>query len=166
MKAIKLSLIHFLLAFRLFAVLFASTVITTVPFESVQAGPNDDDDDDDKDDDDGRGGGATAKKVTGWWQMVGRVNDIKIEGLGFQSTELHKLSPLMRLQLSEPVVFREQEIEMEWKGVGNVKDPDGHFYILASAVKEPPVPWGRLKFNQTIYQKGTKPPFSWEVYRE
>lgn len=107
-----------------------------------------------------------AAAVYGNWTMWGIVNSIRAGDLTFSTAELNKLSPLMRLYLSTPVYFKEQIMNLTWAGSGNTKDPDGHFYILGSAIKEPPVPQGKLKFNQTVYQIGEKPPFQWSVVRE
>ena len=111
------------------------------------------------------GGGGTYH-VNGWWEMWGQVNNVLARGLYFETAELHKLSDTIYLYLSSPVLFKEQEISLKWEADGNTKDPDGHFYILGSAVKEPPVPVGKLTFSQTMYHEGEKPPFHWEVTRE
>lgn len=111
-------------------------------------------------------GGSGATHVPGWWEFWAQVNNVQIRGLSFETAELHQLSNLMRLYLSTPVVFKEQEINLSWSGDGNSSDPDGHFYILGSAIKEPPVPIGELAINQTTYLEGEKPPFKWEVHRD
>lgn len=111
-------------------------------------------------------GGGGADHVPGWWEMWARVNQYEVRGLQFSTPLLHELSSLMRLYLVNPVVIREQIVELAWDGDGNAKDPDGHFYILGSAIKEPPVPIGELHFNQTVYANGSNPPFTWTVYRE
>ena len=111
-------------------------------------------------------GGSGGNHVPGWWELWAKVNNIEIRGLSFSTPELHKLSNLMRLYLSSPVTFKEQDITLSWSGNGNSNDPDGHFYILGSAIKEPPVPIGELVINQTTYLDGEKPPFKWAVVRD
>lgn len=107
-----------------------------------------------------------TSQVPGWWEMWAQVNDIQAGSLTFTTAALHELSSIMRLYLSTPIVFREQTISLSWSGNGNSKDPDGHFYILGSAIKEPPVPIGELNFDQTMYANDSKPPFTYTVTRE
>lgn len=107
-----------------------------------------------------------ATMVPGNWAMWAIVNSVRVGDLTYSSAQLNKLSNILRMYLANPVVFREQIISLTWAGSGNSKDPDGHFYILGSAVKEPPVPIGELTFNQTMYANDTKPPFQWRVTRE
>ena len=107
-----------------------------------------------------------ADKVPGWWEFLTRVNTHEISGLEYSSAALHQLSDVIRIMFSNPIVIREQTIELSWVGEGNSKDPDGHLYILGSAIKEPPVPYGSLNFGQTMYTSGTQPVFNWDVTRE
>ena len=104
--------------------------------------------------------------VPGWWEMWGQVNDVKANSVSFTTAALHELSGVLRLMLNNPVIFREEVIQLNWAGNGNSKDPDGHFYILGSAIKEPPVPFGGLTINQSYYKDGITPPFRWNVVRE
>lgn len=118
----------------------------------------------------GTSGGTTttggASQVPGTWTMWAIVNGIRLGNLSYSSAQLNKLSSILRLYLSTPITFREQTINLTWAGDGTSKDPDGHFYILGSAIKEPPVPIGEIKFTQTMYAEESKPPFTWTVTRE
>lgn len=107
-----------------------------------------------------------AHYVYGWWAMWAKVNDQQLGNLTFTSSTLHELSPTKRMYFSTPVIFWAQNITLEWSGDGNSNDPNGHFYILGSAIKEPPVPHGELNFAQTFYQEGTTPQYSWDIERE
>ena len=98
--------------------------------------------------------------------MGAKVNTTALGGLSFTSSKLHELSPIMRKYFDSPVVFHEQNISLEWNGAGNSNDPDGHFYILGSAVKEPPVPRGELDIEMTHYADGATPQYGWTVERE
>lgn len=112
------------------------------------------------------GNGTTAAKVPGWWEFLGGVNQVMANSLTFTNDKLNESSPVLRYQFPSPVVFREQQmITLKWSGDGNTKDPDGYFYILGSAVKEPPVPVGQIRLNQTLYQPGSQPTFNWSVVR-
>ena len=107
-----------------------------------------------------------AKYVYGTWSMWARVNDQQIGNLTYTSSELEALSPVLRKYFTTPVVFEEQNITLEWHGTGNSSDPNGHFYILGSAIKEPPVPRGELQINQTYYEDGATPNYGWSIDRE
>ena len=104
--------------------------------------------------------------VFGWWNMGAKVNTTAIGDLSFTSAQLHELSPIKRKYFSTPVVFHEENITLEWNGTGNCNDPDGHFYILGSAVKEPPVPRGELDIEMTHYPDGATPQYGWSINRE
>lgn len=104
--------------------------------------------------------------VFGWWSMGARVNTETLGNLTFTSAKLNELSPMKRMLLTTPKIFREQNITLEWNGTGNTNDPDGHFYILGSAIKEPPVPRGELQINQTHYEDGATPQYGWNIERE
>lgn len=110
--------------------------------------------------------GSNPTHVNGWWEMWAQVNNTSINKLSYSTPELHDISGVMRRYLNSPITFREQNITLSWFGNGNSKDPDGHFYILGSAIKEPPVPIGKLDIVQKVYSGGTKPPFEWEINRE
>jgi hypothetical protein len=104
--------------------------------------------------------------VYGWWTMGASVNNQSLGGLSFTSSQLHEQSPIKRKYFSSPVVFHEQNITLGWTGDGNCNDPDGHLYILGSAIKEPPVPRGELDINQTHYENGATPQYGWNIERE
>lgn len=111
-------------------------------------------------------GSNGANPVPGWWEMWAQVNDIQTSKITYSTSALHQLSNTMQLFLATPVVFREQTVTLNWAGNGNSKDPDGHFFIMGSAIKEPPVPIGKLEFDQNMYLESSKPPFSYSVVRE
>jgi hypothetical protein len=104
--------------------------------------------------------------VFGWWNMGAKVNTTSIGDLGFTCSQLHQLSPIKRKYFNSPVVFEEQNITLEWNGTGNCNDPDGHLYILGSAVKEPPVPRGKLDIEMTHYPDGATPQYGWDINRD
>jgi|GEM_PF-5370213 len=108
----------------------------------------------------------TAVKVPGWWDFKTRVNSYEISGLYYSSAALHKLSDVIRIMFTTPVILREQNITLMWMGEGNSQDADGHLHILGSATIEPPVPIGAISLNQTLYANGEKPPFTWAIVRE
>ncbi len=109
---------------------------------------------------------SSAEKINGWWKFLAGVNGFEITGMEYSSPALHQLSDVMRIYFDAPIVIREQNITLTWSGNGNSKDPDGHLYILGSAIKEPPVPWGKLNLGQTLYTAGSKPVFEWNIVRE
>ncbi|MFT5469145.1 MAG: hypothetical protein ACI8UO_004260 [Verrucomicrobiales bacterium] len=108
---------------------------------------------------------GNGNAVEGFWNFWASVNNVHMKSVGRNSSDLADSSGVIRKYFLTPIVFWEQEIELAWHGAGNSKDPDGHFYILGEAVKEPPVPIGELSFLQTLYQTGEKPPFSWAIQR-
>ena len=113
----------------------------------------------------GQPGGGTPVHVLGWWRMRGKVNDVSCRNLTFTTPELHAVSAVLRIYLERPVEFEEETIRLQWSGEGNSQDPDGHFYLLGSAIKEPPIPTGTLNVKQKVYQGGTRPRFEWEIRR-
>lgn len=110
-------------------------------------------------------GNGNGNNVNGFWNFWASVNNVHLQSVGRNSSDLADNSGVIRKYHPSPVVFWEQQINLVWHGAGNTKDPDGHFYILGEAVKEPPVPIGQLSFNQTMYQNGQKPPYSWSIQR-
>ena len=108
---------------------------------------------------------GNGNTVDGFWNFWASVNDTHMKSVGRNSSDLADDGGIIRKYFSTPVVFWEQDILLVWHGAGNTKDPDGHFYILGDAVKEPPVPIGELSFAQTLYQNGEKPPYTWTIQR-
>ena len=108
---------------------------------------------------------GNGNQVDGFWNFWASVNNVHLQSVGRNSSELADDSGVIQKFHPSPVVFWEQEIELVWHGAGNTKDPDGHFYILGEAIKEPPVPVGEITLNQTMYSNGEKPPYTWTIQR-
>lgn len=108
---------------------------------------------------------GNGNNVDGFWNFWASVNGVDLKSVGRNSADLADAGGVIRKYHSTPVVFWQQYVNLRWVGAGNTKDPDGHFYILGEAVKEPPIPLGSLSFVQTMYQEGEKPPFTWSIQR-
>ncbi len=111
-------------------------------------------------------GSSSVEKVIGWWKFIVRVNSFELSEMEFATSALHQLSDVIQVYFSTPIVLREQTIDLTWEGQGNSHDPDGHLYILGSAIKEPPVPFGQINLGQTLYTTGATPTYTWSVTRE
>lgn len=110
--------------------------------------------------------GPAANPVEGHIEVWGKVNTVELRSLSHVSSELDAMSPVLRKYFTTPVVFREQNITLNWEGDGNSQNSDGHFYLLGSAIKDPPVPTGQLTISQLFYWQGTYPLLNWSIHRE
>ena len=106
--------------------------------------------------------------VEGWWDFWASVNTADLKSLTFRTSYLDEMSPILRKYFETPVVFKEQDINLAWHGTGNSADAEGHLYILGSAIKDPPVPTGKLNIERIWYEwhEGVLPKIGWTINRE